>query len=429
MDCHRLIRREQRNPETRASLFNNLRSKTKVQRKYQRFMWLAGVVLGALLIAACSSGTESPNNTVAATVNGKKIMLQEVERLITQQTQGKQAQLSPLELAQARLQVLSSLIQREVLFQRAEQEKLLPSEDDISAAINQQKAQTGMTDEEFARQLKEQNLTMEALREEAKKDVAIKKLQDKYAGKITISDREVEDYYNANKQQFVNARGVALAMIAVDPADNSAQGIKNDDAKNDTDAKVKVDQIYQQLKSGADFATVARAKSEDQQSVARGGDIGFATEDELKQTGFPSDLVAQFFGPLQVGSFTPAVKFSSPQYPGGRWYVFKLQEKRLQTENLTLESQGVRQQITVALTNQRKEILNAALLEVALNDAKVVNTLAANMLSNPGNMGLRPASTDASKPASTPAPAASATAPPATKPAATPATAASPAKK
>ena len=399
-----------------------------MQRKFQRFMWLAGVVLGALLIAACSSGTESPNNTVAATVNGKKIMLQEVERLITQQTQGKQAQLSPLELAQARLQVLSSLIQREVLFQRAEQEKLLPSEDDISAAINQQKAQTGMTDEEFARQLKEQNLTMEALREEAKKDVAIKKLQDKYAGKITISDREVEDYYNANKQQFVNARGVALAMIAVDPADNSAQGIKNDDAKNDTDAKVKIDQIYQQLKSGADFATVARAKSEDQQSVARGGDIGFATEDELKQTGFPSDLVAQFFGPMQVGSFTPAVKFSSPQYPGGRWYVFKLQEKRLQTENLTLESQGVRQQITVALTNQRKEILNAALLEVALNDSKVVNVLAANMLSNPGNMGLRPAATDAAKPAGTPAPAASATAP-AAKAAATPATAASPAKK
>ena len=69
---------------------------------------------------------------------------------------------------------------------------------------------------------------------------------------------------------------------------------------------------------------------------------------------------------MQVGSFTNPVKFGSPQSPGGRWYIFKLQEKRLQTENLTLESQGVRQQITVALTNQRKEILNAALVEVAM---------------------------------------------------------------
>src|SRR5260370_5174020 len=254
-----------------------------------------------------------------------------------------------------------------------------------------------MTDEEFARQLKDQNLTMEALRDEAKKDLAIKKLQDKYAGKITISDREVEDYYNSNKEQFVNKRGVALAMIAVDPADNTQQGIKNDDAKNETDGKLKIDNIYQQLKGGADFATVARANSEDQ-SLARGGDIGFASEDELKQNGFPADIVAQLFGPMQVGSFTSAIKFSSPQFPGGRWYIFKLQEKRLQTENLTLESPGVRQQITVALTNQRKEILNTALLEVAMRAAKIENNLAANMLNNPSNMGMRPSSAHSAKP-------------------------------
>jgi parvulin-like peptidyl-prolyl isomerase len=399
-----------------------------VQRKHQRFMWLTAVAFGAVLVAACSSGSESPNNTVAATVNGKKIMLQEVERLINQQAQGKQSQLSPLELAQARLQVLASMIQREVLYQRAEQEKMLPTDDEITSAINAQKAQTGTTDDDFARQLKEQNMTMEALREEAKKDLAIKKLQDKYAGKITVSDREVEDYYNGNKQQFVNARGVALAMIAVDPADN---GLKNDDAKNDTDAKVKIDNIYQQLKSGADFASVARAKSEDQ-SLSRGGDIGFASEEELKTTGFPPDVITQLFGPtMQAGSFTNPVKFGSPQYPGGRWYIFKLQEKRLQTENLTLESPGVRQQITQALTNQRKEILNAALLEVAQNDAKILNNLASNMLNSPGNLGLRPASTEATKPAAS-TPAAAAASPstsPAAKAAPSPASTASPAKK
>ena len=398
-------------------------------RKRISIVWLAGILLGALVIAGCSSGTESADNTVAATVNGKKIMLQEVERVIQQQTGGKQASLSPLELAQARLQVLERLIQREVLFQRAEQEKLLPTEDEITSAINKQKQDSGMTDEEFARQLKEQNLSTEALREEAKKDLAIQHMQEKYSGKITISDREVEDYYNANKASFVNARGVALAMIAVDPADNSKQGIANDDAKNDTDAKVKIDNIYQQLKGGADFATVARAKSEDSQSLARGGDIGFASEEELKNNGFPPDLVTQFFGAMQVGSFTNPVKFGSPQSPGGRWYIFKLQEKRLQTENLTLESQGVRQQITVALTNQRKEILNAALVEVAMRAAKIENNLAANMLSNPSNLGLRPASSEAAKPAATTAAAATPAASPAAAAKASPTAATSPAKK
>ena len=394
-----------------------------MKRRQTSFGLLAAMLLGALFLAACGSGTESPDNTVAATVNGKKVMLSEVERVIHQQAQGNESKMSAHDLAQARLTVLDKLIQREVLFQRAEQEKLLPTEEQITSAINQRKQEAGLTDEDFARQLKEQNMSMEAVREEAKKDLAINSLQDKYAGKITISDREVEDYYNANKPQFVNARGVGLAMIMVDPADNSQQGITNDDAKNDADAKTKIDNINQQLKSGADFATVARARSEDADSVPRGGDIGFASEDDLKRNGFPADLVARFMGSMQAGDRTDPVRF-----PSGKWYIFKVQEKRLQTENLTLESQGVRQQITVALTNQRKEILNAALVEVSISEAKIVNTFAANILANPGNLGLRPASADAAKPASTPAGASSpSSSPSAAKGTSSPAT--SPAKK
>jgi peptidyl-prolyl cis-trans isomerase SurA len=342
--------------------------------------------LAAIALTGCSSGgADAKDNTVAATVNGRNVMLGEVERGVSQQTGGKQSQLSQLELAQARLQVLGNLIQREVLFQRAEREKLLPTEDEITGVINQQKTQSGMTSEDFDKGLKEQNITMETLREEARKDLAINKLQDKYSGKISISDKEVEDFYNNNRQQFVNARGVALAMIMVDPADNSSQGIQND-AKSDAEAKLKIDNIYQQLQGKADFATVARAKSEDINTLARGGDVGFASEDDLKNNGFPTELVASLFGPMQVGDYTQPVKFNS-----GKWYIFKLAEKRLQTENLTLESPNVRPQITQGLIKQRKQILDAALLEVAMNEAKIVNNLAASMLNNPGNLGLRPA--------------------------------------
>jgi hypothetical protein len=114
---------------------------------------------------------------------------------------------------------------------------------------------------------------------------------------------------------------------------------------------------------------------------------------------------------MQVGDYTQPVRFNS-----GKWYIFKLADKRLQTENLTLESQGVRQKITQGLTDQRKQILNAALLEVAINEAKIANNLAANMLNNPSNLGLRPAapgsqpaatSTQQPSPATTNSPAAS----------------------
>ena len=207
-------------------------------RKFAKVLMLVvSVSVLSFVLAACSGGgaAESKDSTIAATVNGRNILLKEVERSMTQQTGPNVTKLSPLELAQARLSVLEKLIQREVLFQRAEREKLMPTEDQIDGAINQQKSNTGMTSEAFEKALREQNISMETLREEARKDLAIASLQDKYSGKISISDKEVEDFYNNNRQQFVNARGVALAMIMVDPADNSASGI-SDDAKNESDA-------------------------------------------------------------------------------------------------------------------------------------------------------------------------------------------------
>lgn len=366
--------------------------------KIGKLVAVGSLALSGLLLSGCASGgSETRDNTIAATVNGRNIMLQEVERNLNKQTGGKPETLNQLQLASARLQILEGLIQREVMFQRAEREKVLPTEAQIDGVIANQKQQSGMTSEDFEKSLQAENLSMERLREEARKDLAITALQDKYSGKITISDREVEDYYNANRQQFVSARGVALAMIVVDPADNSSQGVR-DDAKNDIDAKLKIDNIYQQLQGKADFATVARAKSEDPNSVRVGGDIGFATEEDLRRTNFSAELISSFFGSMQIGDYTQPTRM-----PDGKWYIFKLAERRLQTENLTLDSPGVRQQITQGLTNQRKQILNAALLETALTEAKIVNNLAANMLNNPSNLGLRPAGSSAPPPAGSPA--------------------------
>ncbi|MEP6570585.1 MAG: SurA N-terminal domain-containing protein [Acidobacteriota bacterium] len=387
-----------------------------MQRTLKQIISAAFLAATLLSLGACSSGgsSESKDSTVAATVNGKSILLKEVEQGVSTQAGGKQAQLSQLELAQARLQVLGALIQQEVLFQRAEREKMLPTDDEITAVINQQKIQSGMTDDDLQKSLASQSMTMETYREITRKNIAIQKLQEKYNSKITVNDKEVEDFYNGNRERFVSARGVALGMIMVDPADNSSQGITRNDAKSDAEAKLKIDNINQQLKGGADFATVARAQSEDATSVPKGGDIGFATEDDLKQNAFPADLISRFFT-MQAGDKTEPVRFAS-----GKWYIFKLEEKRLQTENLTLESPNVRQQITQALTKQRSDILNGALLEVSMNESKIVNNMAGTMLSNPSNLGLRPASPGT---AATPAGSSATTTPQSTAPASTPAAA------
>jgi parvulin-like peptidyl-prolyl isomerase len=385
-----------------------------VYRAVKQFSLLAIVVSLAVVFVACDrtkGGSDGKGTAVAASVNDKKIMLTEVDKILEQQAKSQQVQfsdMSQLELAAGRLQVLDELIRREVLYQRAEKETLLPKDEEVTQAINAQKQQLG-TQEEFQRALKESGQTEEAMRDVARRQLAIQKLLDRTAAKIEPpTDKEVEDFYNNNKARYVSQRGVGLAAIIIDPADNGA----TNDAKSDIEAKNKIDIIYQRLKSNADFATVARAESEDPQSVQRGGDIGFFTEDQLKQSGFPQDLIGRFFGEMQVGSYTAPIQSS------GRWTIFKLTDKRLQSENLTLDNPEVRKDATDSILNQRKQILNAAMLEVAMREARITNNLAQDMLNSPTSLSsLRPAGSR--PPATTPAasPATGAAATPAASPA------------
>ena len=190
------------------------------------------------------------------------------------------------------------------------------------------------------------------------------------------------------------------------------------DAQTDEAAQSKIRFVQQRLRSGGDFATVARESSEDPQTALRGGDIGFFGEEELKRAGFPEDLVTRFFGPMQPGDVTDPVRG-----PDGRWSIWKLTNKRLQAENLTLDNPQVRQDAANLIVSQRRQLLNAALLEVAMREAKIENKLAESMLNSAASLSsLRPAG--AATPAQPPAtPGAS----PAATTAASPAAANSPA--
>jgi len=381
-----------------------------VHRVVKQFAPLALVVALSLVAASCGGrkgGDGSPSD-VAATVNGQKIMLSEVDRLVNQQAQGQT--LPPLELAAARLQVLDKLIERHVLYQRAEKEKTVPSDDEVNTFVDQQK-QRG-TVEQWEQGLKENNLTEEQVRQEARKDLAINKLQEKLYGKIAVRDQEINDFYANNKERFVTPRGVALADIVVDPRDSA--GVFKDDAKSEAEATAKIQRLYQTLKNGADFADVARSSSEDQSAV-RGGDIGVADENALRQNGFPQDLIGRFFTQMPIGGYTEPIRFGD-----GRWYIFKVTNRQLENRPLTLEDPGVRDQIKEALVNQRKTILTEALIRNAMGDATVTNNLAESMLNDPNNLGGFQQATPGR--AATPAAAASPAAP-----GATPAATASPA--
>ena len=143
------------------------------------FRFLAFTVLATftLILTGCPDGVGSKagsgpdRNETAATVNGTAIKLQEVERLIKQQAKGQEARLSQLELTQARLQVLEQLIQQAVLYQKAEGEQTIPTEEEVTAALNKMKTGSGVSQEAFAKRMKEAGETEKTLRSKLKRAV------------------------------------------------------------------------------------------------------------------------------------------------------------------------------------------------------------------------------------------------------------------
>jgi parvulin-like peptidyl-prolyl isomerase len=373
--------------------------KATVRNTNFRFLTIAFLAFVILALTGCpssnptnSSSTNIDPNETAATVNGKAIKLEEVERVIKQQGQGQESKLSPLELAQARLQVLENLIQQEVLFQKAEKEGTVPNEDDVTAEVNKRKTESRLSQEEFQKQMTQAGFDDKSFRESVKRELAIRRLIDKVTGKIEPpKDSEITDFYNGNKAAFVKKKGVKLAAIVIDPADNG----EGDTTKTEADAVRVGNEILNQLKTGADFATVARERSEDQQSRLQGGDLGYISEDELKQ-GFPPNVAAALMNPqFQVGQMLP-----TPMQ--GKFYIFKLQERSDKDENLTLESPGIRQQVTDSLINARKQLLSQSYAAIAMNEAKIENFLAQKVVTNPNELsGARPAGMDTPTPTNT----------------------------
>ena len=176
-------------------------------------------VLAAIIgLTGCNNNTTadgaSATDEFAAAVNGVNIPVSDIDRLIDQQITdpqtGNKTVLQPVELAAARMQALQTLIQEEALYQRAQKEAVVPTDDELKQAIQAQKQQLGMTEEEFQKYLQQSGQTEEQFTTQAKRQLAIKKLQDKIGLKVqTPSEEELRKVFEENKQAAATAAASA----------------------------------------------------------------------------------------------------------------------------------------------------------------------------------------------------------------------------
>ena len=328
------------------------------------------VLFSSLLLAACKGAADQSSLEVAAKVGSKEIALKQVDSTIKQQldASGGNASMTPAELVAARLSVLENLIQEEALFQKAQKETLVPDDTKVNQEVQKRKQDAQVTEEQYQNQIKEAGFTEQEVREKVRRELAINALRERERTRVSApTDAEIEKYYNDHKAEFVAERGADISMIVVSPANNGGEAA----------AEQKIKGIYEQLRGNTDFATVATQKSEDQASALRGGRLGFASEAGLRQT-FPSrpDIPAKLMS-LNEGQYTEPTKDNL----SGAWYIFKLNRKQEQPQNLTLND--VRADIINTITQQRQQVLLNALIMVTLAESSVKNYLAERIVQNP----------------------------------------------
>lgn len=339
------------------------------------------IVLTSLFISACNGNSEAngPDDALAK-VGSKDIKLKQVDMLIKRQLQQSQgATFTPAELAAARLTVLDSLIQEEALFQRAQKDNLVPDDAKLTQELQTRKQQAKLTDEQYQAQLKQAEMTEEEYKEQMRREMAIAALQDKEKTRVSApTEDEVKKYFEEHKEEFKAVRGASISIIVVSP---TAEGMVGD-AVGEAAADQKIKAIYEQLKAGADFATIASQRSEDNSAI-RSGNIGFLSEDQLKQA-FPTrpEIVARLMTQMTDGQYTEPLKDNL----SGSWAIFKLNGRREKTENLTIENQEVRQSIIDNLTQQRQQVLFKALVVTALAEANPKNYLAEQLTKDPNRI-------------------------------------------
>ena len=240
-------------------------------KKIKKIIAAVAILTVAASAMGCKMIEKTPEaiqKTVLATVGNEKITKGELDKQIDaqlkQQLGDDYATNTKVQdqVKQAKQQVLNSLITQSILVQKATELNLKPSDDEISSKvdeqINQIKAQYS-AEGQFEEVIKQAGFSTEdEVREYFKKQVIVSAVQDDILKDITVTDEDIQTYYDENKDtQFSVGAGANVAHILVDSEDTAKS------------LKAKLD-------AGADFATLAKENSKDTGTATNGGSLGFA---------------------------------------------------------------------------------------------------------------------------------------------------------
>ena len=328
--------------------------------------------VGALFLTACK---HAPPANVAAMVDGQPITYTELEKTYqSQYPQQPEAANQDLVMSQ-KLDLLGNLITNRILLQRAEKAGLTAVDADVDTELNKMRAP--FTKEEFDKQLSDRHMTLDDLKTQIRQRLTVDKLINKeITSHVTITDADVANFYNANKASFnLKEPQVHMAQILVTPnPDPNVHNLKNSKARNEVEAKSKIEDLAARLQRGEDFALLAQNYSEDPNSAPNGGDMGFITESTLERAN--PEL-------RNMVMALPPNGYSKIIHTQDGYRILKVFSKEPSGQR-DLNDPRVQQNIRETLQNAKDQLLKTAYYETARNSVKIENYLARSVLESAG---------------------------------------------
>jgi peptidyl-prolyl cis-trans isomerase SurA len=337
----------------------------------------------ALLLAAMIACSSQTSGDVMATVDGRKIFRSDVDKYYDNNVASAQQVPSGEQATALRLNILHQMIDDEILMRRAEKLGLLATDEEVDRKFNEIKAP--FTQEEFDKRMQEKKITVADFKRDIRRSITVDKVMNKeVSSKISITDQDIADYYNAHKAEFnLIETQYHLAQIMVTPMPNPQVQNQNDKAQNEADAHKKIQMIANRLESGDDFATLAMKYSEDPETSGNGGDLGTVPESGLKGT---DAATRETVLKLKPGGISPIIAVVNPntrQEVGFRIVKLIAKEPAGQRE---FSDPRVQQAIRSQLHDRREQLLKTAYYEVLRDNAKVENYYAKQVLDTNGNV-------------------------------------------
>ena len=330
------------------------------------------------VLFASSCAMKPSAQEVAAMVDGRKIYRADLEKYFQSQTAGANQPLGQEQAISLRLSILHELVENEILMRRAEKLGLLATDEEIDRKLNE--ARAPYSQEQFKQWLEDRKLTLEDFRREIRRTLtADKVLHKEVTSRINISSQHISNYYNQHKAEFnfIEPR-YHLAHILVTSAPDPGTG-SSSKARNEAEARKKIEGIFSHLQAGENFASLAMTYSEDSSTAPNGGDLGIVPESSLKQTDTPT---RESILKLKPGQFTSIIPVSNRGQPAAFRIVKLIAVEPAGQRDLS--DPRVEQEIRTQLERHREQLLKTAYEEVVRDQAKVENFYAQEVLETTG---------------------------------------------